>query len=468
MREWTIIRTALFLWLAAAVALHAAAPVYVVLWFDTEDYIEPVADDAALRIARDLTGLGVRATFKVVGEKARVLEQRGRWDVIRALALHDIGYHSNFHSGQPTPALYLRDLGYVEGAAEFARREGPGALDLQRIFGVRPSCYGQPGSSWAPQTNAALRQMGIPVYLDEGTHVGLNQQPFWYGGLLHIFNMGQFQLRAPLDGGEPAASSYQRFDHAAAELAAHDGGVISIYYHPTEFVTTEFWDAVNFAKGANPERALWKRPRRRTEAEAERCFGILHDYIAHAKNVPGVRFVTARELLQLYGSAAPPRVDRARMAAHMAAQQTFLVTEEGTLSAADMLLALLGTAPEVVDGPATRIASTYHGASIPRAAFERAKVDGVSFIRANQRLPAEVWIGSEKLSIGDFAATLAADDGTSPDVAVRQANLEFEKYISNEPAKAFDWPIHPNGFSAPELLELGRLQAWTLKPARLR
>ena len=105
------------------------------LWFDTEDYIEPAADDAALRIARDLTGLGVRATFKVVGEKARVLEQRGRWDVVRALALHDIGYHSNFHSVQPTPALYLRDLGYVEGAAEFERREGPGALDLERIFG---------------------------------------------------------------------------------------------------------------------------------------------------------------------------------------------------------------------------------------------------------------------------------------------------------------------------------------------
>ena len=37
-----------------------------------------------------------------------------------------------------------------------------------------------------------------------------------------------------------------------------------------------------------------------------------------------------------------------------------------------------------------------------------------------------------------------------------------------EPAKAFAWPIYPDGFSAPELLELGRLQGWTLKPARLR
>ena len=179
-------RAVLLLLLSAAVALRAAGPVYAVLWFDTEDYIEPAADDAALRIAHDLTGLGVRATFKVVGEKARVLEQRGRWDVVRALALHEIGYHSNFHSVQPPPALYLRDLGYLEGAAEFERREGPGMQDLMRIFGVRPSCYGQPGNSWAPQANTALRRMGIPVYLDEGPHVGLNEQPFWYGGSMRI------------------------------------------------------------------------------------------------------------------------------------------------------------------------------------------------------------------------------------------------------------------------------------------
>jgi hypothetical protein len=453
--------------LLAASSLRAGAPVYVVLWFDTEDYIEPAADDAALRIARDLTGLGVRATFKVVGEKARVLERRGRWDVVRALALHDIGYHSNFHSVQPTPALYMRDLGFVEGAAEFERREAPGALDLARIFGVRPSCYGQPGSSWAPQANVALRHMGIPVYLDEGSQVGLNDQPFWYGGLLHIFNMGRFQLRAPLDGDQPAAKSNERFDRAAAELASRCGGVISIYYHPTEFVTTEFWDAVNFAKGANPERTAWRRPRRRTEAESERCFRILHDYVAHAKEAPGVRFVTARELAQLYGNQAPAE-ERSRIAAHLSARQTFLVTENGTLSAADMLLRLLGMQPEFVDGPATRIASSLDGASIPRAAFERAKTDAISFIRANSRLPAAVWIGADKLSLGDFAATLAGDDGASGQTEVRHANLEFEKYFSNEPRKAFDWPIHPEGFSAPELLELGKLQGWTLKPARLR
>ena len=55
---------------------RAAAPIYVTLWFDTEDYLLPQDDDATRRLADLLTGLGVRATFKIVGEKARVLERR--------------------------------------------------------------------------------------------------------------------------------------------------------------------------------------------------------------------------------------------------------------------------------------------------------------------------------------------------------------------------------------------------------
>jgi hypothetical protein len=51
---------------------------------------------------------------------------------------------------------------------------------------------------------------------------------------------------------------------------------------------------------------------------------------------------------------------------------------------------------------------------------------------------------------------------------VRLGNPEFEKYVATDAVKSFDWPIHPAGFRAPELLEMGRLQAWTLKPARLR
>lgn len=455
---------ALFL---TAVALAAKGPVYVVLWFDTEDYIEPAADDAALRIATDLEKLGVRATFKVVGEKARVLESRGRRDVIRALAQHDIGYHSNYHSIQPTPALYLRSMGWLDGAAEFERRERPGVDDIKRIFGVMPSCYGQPGSSWGPQSYRALLRMGIPVYLDEGEQVGLNDQPFWFGGMLHVFGMGRYIVRPALNDESLLPQTFEKFDRAAEELEARGGGVISTYFHPTEFVTTAFWD-MNFAKGANPERSAWKNPPRRTAEDSERCYRILVRYVEHAKTRASVRFVTARDLPLLYGSALGRVTDRARIAQHLAQRQTFLDTDAGALSASEMLQALLGMEPAAVEGPVARGETTYRRNEIPRAPFERAKTEAAGFIRASRRLPADVWVGSEKLSIADFAATVGADDGASATVAVRKGNPEMEKYISTDASGSFKWPIHPDGFAAPQLLDLARLQAWTLKPARLK
>ena len=450
-----------------ALALMAKGPVYVMLWFDTEDYIEPAADDAALRIATDLEKAGVRATFKVVGEKARVLESRGRRDVIRALAQHDIGYHSNFHSIQPTPALYLRGMGWLDGAAEFERRERPGVNDIRRIFGVTPSCYGQPGSSWGPQSYRALLRMGIPVYLDEGEQVGVDDQPFWLGGMLHVFHMGRNLIRPSLNDENLLPQTFEKFDHAAEALEARGGGVISTYFHPTEFVTTAFWD-MNFAKGANPERSEWRKPPRRTAEDSERCYQILLRYVEHAKTRASARFITARDLPMLYDSPVGRTQDRSILARHMAERQTFLTTEDGALSAAEMLQALLGMEPAAVEGPVARGESTYRATTITRPAFERAKADVTGTIRANRRLPADVWIGSEKLSLADFAATLGADDGASAAVGVRKGNPEMEKHVSTDGKGTFNWPIHPEGFSAPQLLELARLQAWTLKPARLK
>ena len=192
----------------AAPAQDKAPKVYVILWFDTEDYILPASDDAALRLAEFLTRRKVPATFKVVGEKARTLERRGRDDVIAALKKHEIGFHSNFHSVQPTPAVYLSNLGWDEGVAEFERRESPGLESVQRIFGVRPSCYGQPGSSWAPQSYGALRKWGVPVYLDGGLHVDLDGRPCYYCGILNLYKLDHFQ-RTKLSGSDELKKKYK-------------------------------------------------------------------------------------------------------------------------------------------------------------------------------------------------------------------------------------------------------------------
>jgi hypothetical protein len=41
-----------------------------------------------------------------------------------------------------------------------------------------------------------------------------------------------------------------------------------------------------------------------------------------------------------------------------------------------------------------------------------------------------------------------------------------ERYVAKDTPELFGgWVIHPAGFRAPKVVEMARLQAWTLKPA---
>jgi hypothetical protein len=455
----------LLLLLSAFVASAAEPPVYILLWFDTEDYITPQDDEACLRLANDLTARGVRATFKIVGEKARVLETRKRTDVIKALKKHEIAYHSENHSIPPAPAVYLRKLGMIEGAEEFYRREGPGARDVQRIFGVtKLATYGQPGSSWGPQSHAALRKLGIPTYVDEGQHVGINSQPFWYGGLLYAFNLAPYTIRIDINDESKSEAAIAKARSLAQELQKKGGGVMHFWYHPNEFVTTEFWDGVNFSRGANPPRDQWKPATLRTKDDSERCYRILNTYVDQLKAIPGARFVTTMDLLNLYEPPATTAPDMKR-AKQLLGES---ITWHDRWSAAELAAAALQAPTSGVGAPSARRESTYRGAAISRANFERALRDAQNFIRTEGRLPVEVWIGDDTLSIGDFVATAIQDSGANASIPVQRGRLAFETHVATDPCRNFNWVIHPEGFCAPELYDLGKIEAWTLKPARFK
>jgi len=484
----------------------AAEPprVNVILWFDTEDYLLPADDDACKRLAQMLTERHLRATFKVVGEKARVLQQRGRWDVIRALQKHDIGYHGNFHSVHPTPSEYLADCGLLDGRDEFIRREGGGARDVRRIFAVKTlACYGQPGSSWAAQAITALPALGvaprgIPCYVDEGEHVGLDQKPFWYAGALNVYHMGQNYTRMEFHDPAAVEPAKQRFAAIARRLRDQDGGgLVSIYYHPCEWVHRQFWDAVNFSRGANPPREQWKPPPQRTPQETEDAFRRFAEYLDFIRAIPGVRFVTASELPELYpdelrSAGAPPR-DLATIASGLANRRAntvdFRIIEGRAYSVADqfeLLAVALGrllahqevTRPLPARGllgpeappPATALAH----ADWP--AFRDAVSDVQNFIQTEHRVPARVFIGADAVAPVDFLVALAfaydyyCEHRSFPEQeGVRLgAGLELlpARHIATDTPGLFGgWIIHKEGFRAPKILEVARLQSWTLKPA---
>lgn len=473
---------------------QSLSPVYVVLWFDTEDYILPQSDDAAKRLAEMLAGLGIRATFKVVGEKARVLMQRGRKDVIAALKKHEIGYHSNLHSQQPTPAVYLQNTDWEEGSAEFYRREFYGVDFVERTFGSKPTCYGQPGSSWAPQAYPALKKMGINVYLDEADQVGIDDQPFYYGGMLNIFKMRSNLCRMDLFGENNLANGKAKFLAAYERLKAQGGGTISIYYHPCEWVHTEFWDGVNFKHGANPPRSEWQLPGVRPAAETEKAFRDFEEYVKFIKGQENARFVTARELSELYKDRLRGQqftsTEVLLVAQAVQKEITFQRVGDVTLSSAEVFAllnhslqeALKNLSPPAVlwagiAGP-TRPFKSPLGRTRPTTiswdSLIAASRDNSIYESGNPHIPNEIWFGVDSISPEDYLATIAKayEDitlGKKPSrVEIQTGNFTASQYVADDTPKLWNWVIHPEGFHAPKIIELAKLQAWTLKPAVIR
>ncbi|QHT69991.1 hypothetical protein GXP67_26775 [Rhodocytophaga rosea] len=467
----------------------AASPTMdIYLWFDTEDYLLPASDDAALRLATMLSNEGIKSTFKVVGEKARTLEKRGRQDVIDALKKHEIGYHSNWHSVHPTPAQYLSALGWEEGIDEFVRREESGVKDLERIFGQHPSCYGQPGSSWGPQSFGALQQMKIPVYLDAGSHLNLNDQPLWYGGILTIFHL-QHTLRAELGGKKDLQEAKKVFLAAKQKVLSQGGGAVHIYYHPCEWVHEEFWDGVNFSNGENPGREEWKLPRQKTPQQTEVAFETFHNYLKWIKQQTNVRFLTARDGLALYEdkslkhSFTHQELDE--IARSISDSITFQVRNQFSLSAAEIFTLLNSriatytadskvnqsfTLPTPVFGPSEQ---ALIGEGLPETTWsqwQRTATDVADYIQKHKRIPSTVWLGSQGISPEAYLATIAGlipalTKGNLPQVIqIKPARLSSTQYIAQDSEQLWGW-LFPKGWHAPALMELAKLQAWTIKPA---
>src|SRR5438105_6589810 len=422
---------------------HGPAPgkVYVVVWFDTEDYILPQSDDAAKRLAAFLTEQGIQATFKVVGEKARTLERRHRTDVIAALQKHAIGYPANTHSQHPTPAEYESLLNWETGAAEFTRRERPGYDDVQRIFKQKPCCYGQPGNSWAPQAFPSLASLGVGLYLDEAAHVGLNGQPFYYGGLLNIFNSKEGPQLRPNDEWTNIEESKTKFRQFYEQMTSNGGGLVSLYFHPCEFIHSQFWD-MNFARGANPPRDQWQSYPLRPPDFRERAFSYFEQLMRYMSSFPQVQFITGPQATRLYADGARGHRFTASELAEVARQVEPEVNFQGlgtyTLSPDEVITVItewmaaqpgadIGLAlPFTIYGTSLPSPRLTESVKVPWSQFERSVRDLHGFIQRNHQIPNAVWLGSKPVAPEAFLVAMAkiasqAANGSAPPETVTVA-----------------------------------------------
>jgi hypothetical protein len=99
------------------------------------------------------------------------------------------------------------------------------------------------------------------------------------------------------------------------------------------------------------------------------------------------------------------------------------------------------------------------------------------FIHVERRVPARVFVGAQALPPADFLTAMAAawtSHRQSNQPPLSGQNLRLcqntrilpERHVAKDTPGLFgEWVIHKTGFRAPKVVELARLQTWTLKPA---
>lgn len=462
--------------------------VYVLFWFDVEDCSVPQSDDCAKRLCQILTRHGVTGTMKLVGQKARVLEQRVRYDVIDALQRHDIGFHSNWHGLRPQIAEYLAPLGMAEGAAEFERREGPGLQDIKRLLDKPIVTYGQPGSNWAPQAFPVLRQWSIPTYVSGFGYIGIDCQPFYLGGILctsHMYGQrlnGQEQrhlmgLNFEL-GGPGELEKHQALFSRSLEELSDTGGLISILNHPCTLVLEEWF-------------STYMKSRELTEA------GYRHfeSFVQWALGHPNVEAIGAARLPELYPDQAVGtqfgREALLHLAQALSNEINFVRLGEVAVSAAEAfhllvealspyaerrsLAAQVEYAP--VDCPAEGAPELADELAVPWEEFGRNVRRVAQEVRQTRAVPSAVPVRQVAVPPASYLASAARAiaqilrDGAPPDtVTIRPTPRRFDDYL--DPAApgsaAGSAMAPPGGIATSGLFELAKLLAWTAKPAVLK
>lgn len=467
---------------------------YATLLFDTEDFITPSSDDDVKDLAEILTRHGLRASFIIVGEKVRVLERRGRQDVIAALSHHDIGLHTDLHSRHPTIAEFLEDKGWADGVDEAERREQPGVEAIQRVFGRQPSSWGIPGSSWGPQLNNALRRLDIPASVYPLTYT-TTSAVHWYAGTLTYGTSaligGGFDFHYPDD--DIFERELQTLTRQIDEHVAKGTEWVGIFVcHPTTMRSTEFWDAVNFSNGHNPDPQDYRSPHLRPEDEYQAGLRNFERLIAFIASHPALDVRTFPEIQPIFGYASAPLTQAdLRDVATRIVEGEGIITEDDRVSPAEAIeqlgtallqlaqgSAVQAQAPEHVDGPVAAPADQETPIDVPWSDFLQGVEAMVEHITRTRGLPAAPHIpGDGQVGLGGFyrglaAAYLAMERGHQPTVVTCPACAGLPALadpIANELHEALPtWPIHKPDLDDSRILAHTRWQTWTLRPALAR
>ncbi|MCK5805191.1 MAG: hypothetical protein KAI66_20340 [Lentisphaeria bacterium] len=468
----------------------------VVFSFDTEDYVDPVSNDALKTLAESHTAHGVPACFGLVGEKARFLRNCGRLDVIEAVCRHEVGYHSAHHFMQPdneyeqvfTPE-HMECESWDRALTRLVAEEARGLHDVAEIFGTRPVTWLRTYGDWAPQYLTALERLGIGVYAYGPPFHIVDPQPIWYCNQLVIANP-RMSYESNLHRTDLTAE--EKLDEQKRVFLSHlESGTerLGIVTHPTRFISDIWWEEPNWWNGIvdAPPREHWVAPPRFGPEKIRELLWIVDEFLCFVSGLAEVEPMTFR---QFWDEREPTQSWCSRREVRALAKQCLeanrpcvVKRDSGTfLSPAELFGVLLFALanPDAEDVPVRKLIGPTeepHVGEIDRGApmdafladCQRAEL----CLRDSGRVPHRVEMCVGAVGPGSFLLAMAAALSVDP-----AANAVPVHTIDNLPA-----PMHENDyetlasrppccyiqkrgeFAFPRTIRYGQLQYWTVKPA---
>ena len=233
----------------------------------------------------------------------------------------------------------------------------------------------------------------------------------------------------------------------------------------------------------------------------EKAFARFAGYIDHLHGVPGVHFITASQLPAIYPDRlrtdGATEADVLELARRITAADSkgidFQIIGSKAFSPADQFAILCGGidfrlphsatmpsemppihVPPLLLGPdGEPPAEVVRSAPLDWYAFRDAVRNATDFVRARRRIPARVFIGPDPVRPTDFLVAMAAawlhwhDAHRFPQTVALGSNVKLltaDHVVPDGPNVYGGWIVHREGYRAARLLEIARLQAWTLKP----
>lgn len=456
--------------------------------FDTEDYVCPESyelDDLLKVLCDTMTDNDIVGTFFMIGEKMRVLRERGREDVIDALRKHDVGSHTNMGSIHPTVTERCSAADWANGVARMVADEVVGLLEIGEIVGKPAKHFARHGGSYSPQLINALGKHGVP-YVNSPAQLPKHNINWFCNNLNFYSCLALFQNTYHTR--ETFLEAEQKFYKVVEEYEGFDW-VGMFHSHPLA-IKMDGFGCQNYYKGIFTPPEEWIVPGFRDDFNLE---GLKENFAFHCQRInadPNLQFTPFGDMAVEFGNQAQ-NASRAEIAAlaQMAADAAapFFTDRFTAAEILDFLARAYlhrwqyGELPESLDrrdvlGPSQNPISVPTARHLNDQAVRRIALGVDTTISLTGMLPTQFRCGEGTIgSMGEVgvssALPLLGEALLHEDPKATLKPKPFPIYppeaeaVADEVYPMRKWNPHRQDLDMADIMRHTRLQCWSLKPA---